>query len=55
MYTIPLSNLNGNSTVPVGSMDGISSYCIYDLAGNIRKWCYKENRINGESYILGGG
>ncbi len=55
MNIIPLSNLNGNSTVPVGSMEGISSYGIYDLAGNVREWCYNGNGVNGESYILGGG
>ncbi len=55
MDILPLSNYNGNSTVPVGSMEGICSYGIYDLAGNVREWCYNGNGINGESYILGGG
>ncbi len=55
MNIIPLSNYNGKSTVPVGSMDGMSSYGIYDIAGNAREWCYNGNGINGESYILGGG
>jgi len=36
-------------------MEGISSFGIYDLAGNIREWCYNGNGENGESYILGGG
>jgi hypothetical protein len=36
-------------------MEGICSYGIYDLAGNVREWCYNGNGINGESYILGGG
>jgi hypothetical protein len=55
MNIIPLSNFNGKSTVTVGSMEGISSYGIYDLAGNVREWCYNGNGVNGESYILGGG
>ena len=55
MNIIPLSNFNGKSTVLVGSMEGISSYGLYDLAGNVREWCYNLNGINGESYILGGG
>ena len=55
MNIIPMSNYNGKSTVPVGSMDGMSSYGIYDLAGNAREWCYNDNGLNGESYILGGG
>ncbi len=55
MNIIPLSNFSGNSTVPVGSMEGMSSYGIYDLAGNVREWCYNGNGVNGESYTLGGG
>ncbi len=52
---IPLSNFNGTSTVPVGTMEGISSYGIYDLAGNVREWCFNGNGVKGENYILGGG
>ncbi len=52
---IPLSNYGGVSTVPVGSKEGFSSYGIYDLAGNVREWCYNGNGVKGESYILGGG
>ena len=55
MDIIPLSNYNRNSTVPVGIMEGVSSYGIYDLAGNVREWCYNGNGVPGESYILGGG
>jgi hypothetical protein len=55
MNIVPLSNFNGKSTVPVGSMEGMSSYGIYDLAGNVREWCYNGNGVNGEHYIVGGG
>src|SRR4030042_5517805 len=55
MNIIPLSNFNGISTVPVGTMEGISSYGIYDLAGNVREWCFNGNGKEGEAYILGGG
>ncbi|MDY0099433.1 MAG: SUMF1/EgtB/PvdO family nonheme iron enzyme [Bacteroidales bacterium] len=55
MEIIPLSNFGGVSTVPAGSMEGMSSYGIYDLAGNAREWCFNGNGTNGESYILGGG
>lgn len=55
MNIIPLSNFNGKSPVPVGSMEGMSSYGIYDLAGNVREWCYNGNGIYGENYIVGGG
>jgi eukaryotic-like serine/threonine-protein kinase len=52
---IPLSNFNGNSTVPVGSLEGISSFGIYDLAGNVREWCSNEIGDRQANYILGGG
>jgi len=55
MEIIPLSNYGGISTDPVGSKEGFCSYGIYDLAGNVREWCYNGNGVNGESYILGGG
>jgi hypothetical protein len=55
MNIIPLSNFNGKSTVSVGSMEGISSFGIYDLAGNVREWCYNGNGEKGESFVLGGG
>ena len=55
MNIIPLSNFNGTSTVPVGTMQGISTYGIYDLAGNVREWCFNGNGMKGVNYILGGG
>ena len=55
MGIIPLSNYSKSSTTPVGKMEGISSYGIYDLAGNVREWCFNGNGVPGESYILGGG
>ena len=52
---IPLSNFNGISTVPVGTKEGLSTYGIYDLAGNVREWCFNGNEKKGEAYIQGGG
>ncbi len=52
---IPLSNFNGTSTTAVGSQEGISSYGIYDLAGNVREWCLNERQQKGFYYTLGGG
>jgi formylglycine-generating enzyme required for sulfatase activity/dienelactone hydrolase len=52
---IPLSNFNGNSTVPVGSLEGISSFGIYDLAGNVREWCSNQIGDRQANYTLGGG
>jgi len=37
---IPFSNFDNRGTVPVGSLQGITSYGAYDLAGNVREWCF---------------
>lgn len=52
---VPFSNFSGSSTVPVGSLEGISSFGIYDLAGNVREWCSNEIGDSKANYILGGG
>ena len=54
-YIVPLSNFNGQSTVPVGSLSGYSAFGVYDLAGNAREWCMNASDIKGQNYILGGG
>lgn len=55
-FIVPLSNFNGKGTTAVGSHAGISSFGIYDVAGNAREWCYNQNESNKEQcYILGGG
>jgi dienelactone hydrolase len=52
---IPKSNFNGTGTVPVGSMDGISDWGVYDIGGNAREWCFNESEKKGQRFILGGG
>jgi dienelactone hydrolase len=52
---IPKSNFNHIGTVPVGSMDGISFWGVYDIAGNAREWCFNESGRKGQRFILGGG
>src|SRR5450432_2241 len=54
-FIVPLSNYNGKSPVPVGSLPGYSSFGIYDLAGNAREWCFNETENPADRYILGGG
>jgi dienelactone hydrolase/predicted Ser/Thr protein kinase len=36
----PFSNFSHKGTVPVGSLLGISPYGAYDMAGNVREWCW---------------
>jgi dienelactone hydrolase len=36
------SNFSGNGPVPVGSLPGITPYGVFDMAGNLREWCWNE-------------
>lgn len=52
---LPRSNFSGKSTSAVGSLDGISTYGIYDVAGNAREWTFNQSEDPNQRFILGGG
>src|SRR5499427_3672932 len=49
---VPLSNFEGRGLAAVGSHQGMSSYGIYDMAGNAKEWCW--NATKNKRFILGG-
>ena len=52
-FMAKLSNFDGRGPAKIGSHEGISPAGAYDMAGNVREWCW--NAVGGRHYILGGG
>ena len=51
---VPGSNFSGSGTVPVGGAGTVNEYGTYDMAGNVKEWCWNE-RKDHLRFILGGG
>jgi eukaryotic-like serine/threonine-protein kinase len=47
-----MSNFSGRGPAPVGQYHGISRNGVYDMAGNVKEWCW--NATGDNRYILGG-
>ena len=47
-----MSNFNGQGPARVGAYHGISPVGAYDMAGNVKEWCW--NSVGDKRYILGG-
>ncbi len=50
---IPLSNFAGRGTAPAGIFQGMTPHGVYDMAGNVKEWCWNETP-EGQRLILGG-
>jgi predicted esterase len=48
----PLSNFGGKGPVPVGMTEAITQFGVYDMAGNVREWCW--NKSEKGNCIRGG-
>lgn len=51
-FVLAPSRFGGNGPLRVGSSRALGSTGVYDMAGNVREWCW--NEIEGRRYILGG-
>jgi dienelactone hydrolase len=52
-YIAPVSNYSGNGPTEVGTYRGMTQFGLYDVAGNVKEWCWNEAG-SGWNWIRGG-